>query len=144
VGNPGDTLPPGPQLGAMVVDTMLDAVIVADPQGVIRLWNVGAEVIFGYPAAEAVGQKLDLVVPEKFRLSHGDGFRRAVASGHLRSHGKVLTTRAKHKYGCRLYVDFSFGILKDAAGTVVGLFAVGRDATARHLGEVATRADVAQ
>ena len=141
---PGDTQAAAHDLGAMVVEAMLDAVIVADPQGVIRLWNVGAEVIFGFPAAEAIGRKLDLIVPEKFQLSHGDGFRRAVASGHLRSHGKVLTTRAKHKYGCRLYVDFSFGLLKDASGAAVGVFAVGRDATARHLGEVATRADVAQ
>lgn len=140
----GDTQAAAHDLGAMVVEAMLDAVIVADPQGVIRLWNVGAEVIFGFPAAEAIGRKLELIVPEKFWLSHGDGFRRAVASGHLRSHGKVLTTRAKHKYGCRLYVDFSFGLLKDAAGAVIGVFAVGRDATSRHLGEVATRADVAQ
>ena len=127
-------------IAAMIVDQMLDAVIFADCDGIIRLWNRGAEVIFGFGADEAVGAPLSLIVPEKLRHAHEDGFRRAVASGHLRSHGEVLTTRARHKYGSRLYVDFSFGLLKNAAGELVGVFAVGRDATARHMEEVAHQA----
>lgn len=125
------------EVRAAIVDQMQDAVILADRDGVIRLWNRGAEIIFGFSAAEAIGAGLDLIVPEKLRGRHHDGFRRTVASGHLRTHGQVLTTRANHKYGSRLYVDFSFGLLKDADGHVNGVFAVARDATARHLGEVA-------
>ena len=127
-------------IGSMIVDQMLDAVIFADCDGIIRLWNRGAEVIFGFRADEALGAPLDLIVPEKLREAHNRGFRRAVASGHLRSHGEVLTTRARHKYGSRLYVDFSFGLLKNAAGELVGVFAVGRDATARHMEEMAHQA----
>ena len=62
-------------------------------------------------------------------------------SGHLKSHGKVLTTRANHKFGCRLYVDFSFGLLKDDSGALLGVFAVGRDATARHMEQLAMAAE---
>ena len=129
------------QLGLMVLDQMLDAVIVADPDGVIRLWNRGAEVIFGYSASEAIGSPLDMIVPQRLKASHAAGFREAVRAGHLKSHGEVMTTRANHKYGCRLYVDFSFGILKDAQGALIGVFAVGRDVTARHMEQIAQSAE---
>jgi PAS domain S-box-containing protein len=128
------------ELGAMIVDQMLDAAIFVDRDGVIRLWNRGAEVLFGYTRAEAVGSSLDLIIPERFRLPHTLAFRHAVRTGRLRFQGQVMTTRSNHKYGCRLYVDFSFGLLKDAQGDLVGVFAVGRDATARHMGELATAA----
>ena len=129
------------QLGPLILDQMLDAVILADADGVIRLWNRGAEVLFGYSASEAIGAPLDLIVPQRMRAAHGAGFKAAVLSGHLKSHGKVLTTRANHKFGCRLYVDFSFGMLKDANGALLGVFAVGRDATARHMEQIAMAAE---
>jgi len=125
------------QVRSMVADQMLEALVFSDRDGVIRIWNRGAEVLFGFSAAEAIGAPLDLIIPEKLREAHNAGFRRAVASGHLKAEGKVLTTRANHKYGSRLYVDFSFGLLKDEAGELLGVFAVGRDATARHLEKVA-------
>lgn len=128
------------KLGPLILHQMLDAVILADCNGVIRMWNRGAEVIFGFTAAEALGAPLELIVPPPYRHAHMHGFREAVRSGHLKSHGDVLTARANHKYGCRLYVDFSFGLLKDDAGELVGVFAVGRDATARHMGAVALAA----
>lgn len=127
----------------MILEQMLDALIFADRDGIIRLWNRGAEVIFGFTAAEAVGASLDLIVPERLRAAHNNGFHRAVASGHLKSHGEVLTTRANHKYGSRLYVDFSFGLLKGEAGELLGVFAIGRDATARHLEGIAKNAQKA-
>jgi len=114
-----------------IIEQAQDSVIFADRAGIIQLWNRGAEIIFGYAAAEAVGQSLDLIIPEKFR--------HALATGLTRDDGKVLTTRAHNKHGSRLYVDLSFGLLKDASGTVIGAFAIGRDATARHLEEVARR-----
>ena len=114
------------QLAADIVDSMHDAVICANPQGIIHLWNRGAEAMFGFTASEALGSPLDLIVPERFRAAHDTGFRNAVASGHLKVDGKVLTTRATHKDGRRLYVDFSFGLLRNEAGAVTGVFAVGR------------------
>ncbi len=122
-----------------ILEQAHDAVVFADREGVIRLWNRGAEIIFGYGAAEAIGQNLSLIIPEKFRHAHDEGYRHAVHSGQMRHDGRVMTTRAQNKYGSRLYVDLSFGLLKDEAGAVIGVFATGRDSTARHLEEVARR-----
>jgi len=134
------SLPPAAvDLHRAIVEQAQDAIIFADRDGIIRLWNRGAEIIFGYAAAEALGQSLDLIIPERFRHAHDEGFRHALATGLTRNDGRVLTTRAQNKYGSRLYVDLSFGLLKDEAGTPVGAFAIGRDATARHLEQVARR-----
>jgi PAS domain S-box-containing protein len=127
-----------------IIDQMEDAVVLADRNGIIRLWNRGAEVLFGFSAEDAVGMGLDLIVPEKFLRAHEDGFKRAVAAGRLRTEGRILTTRSKNKYGSRLYVDFTFGLLKGPAGEVLGVFAIGRDATARHLEEVAMKVKAEQ
>ena len=122
-----------------IVEQAQDAIIFADREGVIRLWNRGAEIIFGFSAAEAIGHDLDLIVPEKLRRAHNEGYRHAMETGQVRHDGRVLTTRSQHKYGSRLYVDLSFGLLKDEAGHVTGAFAIGRDATARYLEEAARR-----
>jgi PAS domain S-box-containing protein len=127
------------QLCRAIVARAQDAVIVADREGIIRLWNRGAEIIFGFGADEALGRNLDLIVPEKLRRAHNEGYRLAIETGQVRHDGRVLTTRSQHKWGSRLYVDLSFSLLKDEAGQVIGAFAIGRDATARHLEEVARR-----
>jgi PAS domain S-box-containing protein len=124
-----------------IIEQAQDAVIFADRDGIIRLWNRGSEIIFGFAASEALGQNLNLIIPERFRRAHDAGFRHALSSGVTRNDGRVLTTRAQNKFGSRLYVDLSFGLLKDGSGTVLGAFAIGRDATARHLEEVARRAN---
>lgn len=139
---PGQTLAAS-GLHKLILEQMQDAVVVADTQGTIRMWNRGSEVLFGFSAAEAIGSGLNLLVPPRFRQAHDDGFRQAIAAGHLRTEGRVMTTRSNHKNGCRLYVDFSFSLLKDASGQVQGVIAVARDATARHLEEVAHRLQAA-
>ncbi len=123
-----------------IIEQAQDAVIFADRDGIIQLWNRGAEIIFGYAAQEALGRTLDLIIPERFRHAHDEGFQHALATGRIRNDGRVLTTRAQNKFGSRLYVDLSFGLLKDESGTVLGAFAIGRDATARYLEQVARRA----
>ncbi len=117
-----------------------DAIIVLDRDGNVRFWNRGAEVLFGYGSAEILGHSLDLVIPEKLRHAHQAGYRQAMASGLLRHEGRILTTRAQSKYGTRLYVDFSFGLLKNASGAATGALAIGRDATARHAEQTARQA----
>lgn len=129
----------GKSLHQAIIEQTQDAVIFADRNGIIQLWNRGAEIIFGYSAAEALGQSLDLIIPERFRHAHNEGFRHALNTGVTRNDGRVLTTRAQNKFGSRLYVDLSFGLLKDTSGTVIGAFATGRDATVRHLEQVARR-----
>ena len=122
-----------------IVEQASEAVIFADRDGIVRLWNRGAETIFGVSAAEAIGRDLDMIIPERFRAAHNAGYRRAMESGQVRLGGRVLTTRSQHKNGDKLYVDLSFGLVKDDAGVPVGAFAIGRDVTARQLEEAARR-----
>ena len=57
------------------------ALVMVDAAGVIRVWSPGAETLFGYDEASAVGQTLDLIVPEGYRERHWVGFRSAASSG---------------------------------------------------------------
>lgn len=129
----------GLRLADAIVAQVPEAIVFADPQGVIRLWNHGAEVLFGFAAAEVIGSSLDVIIPERFRPAHWAGFHRAVASGRTRSGDSVRTTRALHQSGRKLYVDLSFAIVKDDSGSVIGSVAVGRDGGVRHLADKALR-----
>lgn len=128
-----------PALFRAIVDQAPVSIILADRDGVIRAWNRASEALFGFAAPEVLGQSLDVIIPERLREAHWKGYNRSLASGETKYAGRVMTTRAVHKDGRRLYVDFSFGMLKDAAGAVVGAMAVGRDATERYLAERAGR-----
>ena len=123
-----------------IVDQIPDAVVFADLDGVIRVWNAGAEAVFGFSAAEAVGSSLDIIIPERFRRAHWEGYYSAIGNGHTRHSAQVRTTRAIHKDGRKQYVELSFGVVVDAVGAVLGAVAVGRDGTARHLSDSALRA----
>jgi PAS domain S-box-containing protein len=116
-----------------IVEQAADAIIFADREGAIRVWNRGAETVFGYAAAEVLGNSLDVIIPERLRRAHWEGFRRAIDSGQTKNAGRVLTTRSVHKDGSKLYVDLSFGLIRNEAGTIAGALAVGRDCTARHI-----------
>ena len=117
-----------------------DALVVADTGGVIRIWNPQAERLFGFTAAEAIGASLDLMIPQRFKAAHDNGFAKAVATGALRVGGRVLRTRANHKDGRKLYVDFTFSLWRDDAGQVLGVCAIARDATEQQLQQQAAAA----
>jgi PAS domain S-box-containing protein len=119
-----------PDVYRAIVEQAAEAVILADPEGTIRLWNRGAENLFGYSAAEALGANLDLIIPERFRAAHWQGFRRAIESGQLRAAGQARRTRSLHKDGRKLYVELSFALARNDAGTVIGSFAIGRVSSA--------------
>ena len=57
-----------------ILEQAPDAILYADREGIIRLWNQGAERIFGFSPAEALGQSLDLIIPERHRQRHWDGY----------------------------------------------------------------------
>ena len=128
-----------PQWFEAIVEQTPDAIIFADCDGLIRVWNRGAEAVFGFSAAEVVGRSLDVIVPERFRAAHWAGFRQAVECGRTQHGGQVRTTRSMHKLGGTLYVDLSFGLVRNEAGSVIGSVAVGRDCSARYLSEKALR-----
>jgi PAS domain S-box-containing protein len=121
-----------------------DAVIFADRDGAIRIWTRGAETIFGYSAAEVLGKSLDVIIPDRLRSAHWEGFRRAIDTGETKLGGRVIITRSVHKTGRKLYVELSFGLVRDRGGAVIGAFAIGRDCTARYNADSALRARIAQ
>jgi PAS domain S-box-containing protein len=127
-----------------IVEQAPDAFIFADRDGVIQVWNHGAETVFGYAAAEVLGKSLDVIIPERLQHAHWEGFRRAIDTGQTKYGNRVLTTRSVHKNGSKLYVDLSFGLVRSGGGAVIGALAVGRDCTARYLSERALRARLAE
>jgi PAS domain S-box-containing protein len=128
---------------AAILASMQEAVIYADLDGVIRLWNRGAEAIFGFSAEEATGQSVDIIIPEKLRAAHWAGFNKAVAHGDILSAPGARMTRGLKKDGDQLYVEMSFAMVRSQAGEMIGSIAVARDATARYLAERAARQQAA-
>jgi PAS domain S-box-containing protein len=127
-----------------IVEQVPEAIIYADRAGIIRLWNPGAECIFGHSAAEAVGQSLDLIIPQRLRAAHWAGYEKAFETGRMKYVRQVLTTRSIHKNGSTLYVDLSFALVRDAGGVPSGALAVARDVTARYAAEKALKARAQQ
>jgi PAS domain S-box-containing protein len=110
-----------------VIDQAPDAIIFADQQGVIRIWNNAAADLFGYLPEEAVGQTLNIIVPEDLRHAHWAGFGTAVASGHTKHGRGAMKTRATHKTGQKLYVSLAFSVVKDRDDKVLGAMATARE-----------------
>jgi PAS domain S-box-containing protein len=109
-----------------------DAVIYADADGAIRFWNKGAERMFGFSAAEALGRSLDLIIPENLRARHWEGFRRTTATGESRyGAGDLLAVPALTKAGRRISVEFTIVPFRDLAGRIAGIGAILRDVTKR-------------
>jgi PAS domain S-box-containing protein len=113
------------------VDNAPDAIILADRDGIIRLWNAGAEATFGYRAEEALGQTLDLIIPEHLRERHWAGYHKAMATETTRYGRELLAVPARRKDGTRLSLEFTIVILRQASGELLGPAAIIRDVTAR-------------
>ena len=128
-------------LGELILEQTAEAVIYANREGVIERWNAGAAAMFGYPAAEALGQSLDLMIPEHLRKAHWRGFDAAMADAKLRLGGRPTLTRGQHKSGQKLYVEMSFALVVDDTGSPLGSVAVARDVTERVLREKAAAGD---
>lgn len=119
-------------LAAAVLSTASDAIVGADREGVITFWNPGAERIFGYASADAVGQSLDIIIPERLRQRHWEGYRHVMAGGESRyGHGDLLAVPAIRKDGTGISVEFTIVPLRDEAGALTGLAAIMRDVTRR-------------
>lgn len=124
---------------AVLVEQSPDAVIFADPEGTIRTWNAAAERIFGFPAREALGKNLDIIIPERFRPAHWTGFERALGEAKTKYVGQSLPTRALRADGTQFYVELGFAIVVEG-GVAVGALATARDITERFEKERADRA----
>lgn len=119
-------------LSAALMVSNADAIIAADAQGVIRFWNPGAERIFGFTAADAVGQSLDLIIPERLRDRHWRGYREVMRTGQSRyGDGDILAVPGVRKDGARISLEFTIVPLRDGSGGLSGMGAILRDVTTR-------------
>lgn len=121
-----------------------DAIIAAAPDGTIVFWNAAAERIFGYQASEALGQSLDLIIPERFRTRHWQGYQRVMASGQTRYGADVLRVPALHKDGSALSVSFTVTLMYSPERQVDAIVAVVRDETTRWQEEQTLRKRIAE
>jgi PAS domain S-box-containing protein len=139
--------------GTTVPDTLLvelvhglaDAVIIADADGRITYWNAAAERLFGWPALEAVGCNLDLIIPERLRQRHWDGYRRTMATGETSYGDRLLEVPALHRDGRNLSIAFTVTLLHDpGSGKPRAIAAVVRDDTERWQERRRLRAELEQ
>lgn len=119
---------PDPSLCSAILEQSADAIIYADRDGLIRRWNLAAEQLFGFTAGQALGQSLDLIIPERLRAPHWAGYHRAIAAGRTKHAGQPTLTKALHGSGETRYVEMSFAVVTDPAGGVLGSVAIARAA----------------
>lgn len=109
-----------------------DGIIYADAEGLVRFWNRGAERIFGFGEAEALGQSLDLIIPQNLRKRHWDGYAETMRSGRTRyGAGDILAVPALRKDGARVSVEFTIVPFRGGDGRMMGIAAILRDVTKR-------------
>lgn len=119
-----------------IVEGSPDAVVLGDREGKIRIWNAGAVAMFGFSAEEALGQSMDLIIPERLRGRHWEGYDRTMATGLTRyGAGDLLAVPAITKDGRTISIEFTIQMLKDDAGGIVGPVATIRDVTKRFARE---------
>jgi PAS domain S-box-containing protein len=119
-------------LGAAVLSTQSDAIVAANKEGIIIYWNPGAERMFGYDSGQALGQSLDIIIPERLRKRHWEGFAHVMNGGRSRyESGDVLAVPAVRRDGTQISVEFTLVPLRGDAGVLTGLAAIMRDVTKR-------------
>jgi PAS domain S-box-containing protein len=117
---------------AEVVRSLADAVLIADAHGQIVFWNPAAERLFGWSEAEAVGQRLDLIVPERLRDRHWEGWHRVMATGETKYGDSLLEVPALRRDGSPLSIAFTVSLLTEpGTDEVTRVVAVLRDDTVR-------------
>lgn len=129
---------------AELVRTLADAVVVADPEGAITFWNDAATRLFGWSAEEAIGQTLDLIIPERLRQRHWTGYHQTMATGHTRYGDRLLEVPALHRDGRTLSIAFTVTLLgAKGADAPHAVAAVMRDDTERWQERRRLRAELA-
>lgn len=116
-----------------------DAIMACNAAGKITLWNAASERMFGYPEAEAVGQSLDIIIPQRQQARHWEGFHVTMASGITKYGASVLRVPAVHKDGHTLSIAFTVSMMHSADGKVSAIVAVVRDESVKFAEERALR-----
>ena len=121
----------GSRLLERIVEGSSDAIVFCDREGVIRFWSHGAQETFGWSAAEAVGRSLDIIIPERLRARHWEGWDGAMKRGSSRYGKETLAVPAARKDGSSISIEFTIQLVRDDSGAILGPAAVIRDVTAR-------------
>ncbi|MCL6622450.1 MAG: PAS domain S-box protein [Syntrophobacterales bacterium] len=132
-----------PDVCCRILQEAGDAIILADSEGIIRLWNRGAEEMFGYREAEALGQSLNLIIPPDLQSRHWQGYRRVMESGATRYGSQLLAVPGRHRDGRTLSLEFTVTLVQDGHGRTMGAAAIIREVTARWQRERELRARLA-
>jgi PAS domain S-box-containing protein len=127
-----------------IIQNAADAIIMADASGKITLWNAGAERLFGFSAAEALTRTLDIIIPEGQQKRHWEGFNHVMRTGVTKYGAQLLRVPGVRKDRSRVSITFTVSLLKDAAGSVEGIFAIVRDDSERWETERMLRRRIAQ
>jgi PAS domain S-box-containing protein len=127
-----------------LIEASGDAIIIADPAGRVVAWNQGATSMFGYDADEAIGQTLDLIIPERLRARHWDGYHRTMQTGTTAYADRLLAVPGQRRDGTRLSLEFRVTVLTDPSGRPEAIAAILRDVTERWEADRQLRSQLAQ
>jgi PAS domain S-box-containing protein len=130
-------------LPARILDGSPDAILICDHAGTVRYWNAAAERVFGFPATEALGVSMNLIIPERLRARHWAGWESTMRTGVTRyGEGQLLAVPALHRDGRQVSIEFSIQLVKNADGQIEWVVAVIRDVTERFIREKTLRAQL--
>ncbi len=127
------------QVMGSLIEQNPDAMIFADTDGKILVWNEAAERVFGFAKDQAIGESLDIIVPEKLRKPHWRGYDEAIKRRETKYVGKSMPTKALHAEGSVIYVELGFSIVLDSEDKVIGVLSSARDITKKFKEERANR-----
>lgn len=127
-----------------LVQAVGDAVIVCDAKGLVVLWNPAAERMFGFTEAEALGRSMDMIIPERLRKRHWEGYDKTMATGITKYGHDVLRVPAVDKAGRAMSIAFTVAMLYADDGSVSAVASVIRDETVRFGDERALKKRVAE
>lgn len=114
-----------------LVEAVGDAIVASDASGAITLWNPAAQRMFGYTESEALGQSLDIIIPQRQQQRHWDGYHKTMATGQTKYGNDVLRVPAVHKDGSARSIAFTVALLHSPDQKVSAIVAVIRDETSR-------------
>ncbi|SFI46611.1 PAS domain S-box-containing protein [Collimonas sp. OK307] len=127
-----------------LVEAVGDAIVISDAKGAITLWNPAAERMFGFTREDALGRSLDLIIPERQRQRHWDGYQKTMDTGITRYGNDVLRVPAVHKDGHTLSIAFTVALLHTPDNKVAAIVAVIRDESSRFAEDRALRKRLAE